>query len=294
MAQSKVFIVEDETIIAMELEERLTQMGYDVIGSSVSGETALLKIETNPPDIALLDIHLKGSKDGIEVAHEIRARFGLPVIFLTALTDEATLQRARLAGPIGFLTKPFRPAELRAAIEIAIYNHFTEVELREQASIDALTGLYNRRFIDRALTLEFQRSQRTRSPLSVVMIDIDQFKSLNDTYGHNAGDQMLRSVAEAIQSGLRKSDLVCRYGGDEFMVILPYASASDTFVKMEAICSQVKGSVMAYEGVRLAVTLSAGIATTPDHANNLEELVRAADAALYRAKRSGRDQVIVA
>jgi CheY-like chemotaxis protein len=120
MTQFNILIVEDESVIALELEDRLQRMGYDVMGSAASGESALRKIGSARPDVVLMDIYLQGAMDGIETAEEVRARYDIPVIYLTAYADSATLQRAKATKPFGFLRKPFREEELRTAIERAV------------------------------------------------------------------------------------------------------------------------------------------------------------------------------
>ena len=294
MSKSKILIVEDENIIAMELEHRLSQMGYEVVASVSNGEAALKKIETKLPHVVLMDINIKGPKDGIEMAEEIRARFDIPVIFLTAYADEATLQRAKTSGSFGYLLKPFREEEMRAAIEMAMYNHKANIKLRRQAIIDSLTGLYNRRYLNEFLPREIHRAQRAGAQVSVAMLDFDHFKSLNDTYGHEAGDYVLKMMAGLIRGILRKSDLVCRYGGEEFTVILPDTMLEDATSKIEDACKVIRETTIFYNDIKLGVTASAGLASFPQHARSAKGLLRAADQALYRAKQSGRDQVCVA
>jgi DNA-binding NarL/FixJ family response regulator len=135
--KSKILIVEDEAITAMELEDRLTHMGYEVTGGVSTGEAALQKIEALPPDLILMDINIRGSKDGIATAQEIRQRFDLRVIYLTAHADRNALQRAQATTPFGYLIKPFREEDLRATIEMAIYQRRGASDLRAQAIVDS-------------------------------------------------------------------------------------------------------------------------------------------------------------
>jgi CheY-like chemotaxis protein len=126
----KILIVEDEAVIAMEIEMRLGRMGYEVIGNAATGEKALALAEINRPDLALMDINLVGPVDGVETAARLRGRFGIPVVFLTAYSDDATIERATQAVPLGYLTKPFSDRDVRAAIEVALYKHATDQELK--------------------------------------------------------------------------------------------------------------------------------------------------------------------
>lgn len=291
MAPFKILIVEDEAVIAMELEARLNQLGYQVIGSASSSDSALQKIETMPPDLVLMDIHITGAKDGIETAEEVRTRYNIPVIYLTAYADGNTLQRAKLTIPFGYLLKPFREEELRTTIEMAIHKHRTDEYLRQQAIIDALTGLYNRRYLDEALPREFHRARRNNSELSVAMLDIDKLKSVNDTYGHDAGDHMIRHVAEMVQLSMRKSDLVCRYGGDEIALVLPDTPLHDAVRKMEELIAQIRSSPLHIGEVEVKITVSIGVAAVSEQTRDWAELLREADHANYHSKHSGRDAV---
>jgi len=291
MAPFKILIVEDEAVIAMELEERLTHMGYSVTGSAATSDSALQKIEESLPNLVLMDIHIQGARDGIDTAEDIRARYDIPIIYLTAYADNATLQRAKLSTPFGYLIKPFREEELRAAIEMAIHKHRADSYQREQANIDALTGLYNRRYLDESLVREFHRAQRSNSILSVAMLDIDRLKSVNDTYGHEVGDRMIRHVAEIVQLSLRKSDLVCRYGGDEIVIVLPDMPLNFAVQKMEGITVQISATGLHVSNVDIKVTVSIGVACAPQHANDPAELLRAADRANYHSKHLGRNRV---
>ena len=292
----KVLIVEDESVVAMELEDRLTLMGYDVVGACASGSAAFERIAVKRPDIVLMDIHLQGEKDGIAVAMEIAARFDIPVVYLTAHSDVATLQRAKTANSYGYLLKPFRVEELKTTLEMAMYRHQSDVQLRRQTIIDPLTGAYNRRFLDEVIPREFYQAQRTGAPLSVAMLDIDRFKKVNDDHGHAAGDQVLKAVAVELLGSLRRSDLVFRYGGEEFAVILPDTPLGGAVSKLERICDQIRAMAIPCSDseAELKVTLSVGVAAIADYARSAAELMGAADDALYRAKQSGRDRVCAA
>ncbi len=126
----RILIVEDEAVIAMEIEMRLTKMGYEIVGNAATGEKALALAERERPDLALMDINIVGSIDGVETAARLRTRFDIPVVFLTAYSDDATIDRATAAGPLGYLTKPFSDRDVRAAIEVALYKHATDLELK--------------------------------------------------------------------------------------------------------------------------------------------------------------------
>ncbi len=168
-------------------------------------------------------------------------------------------------------------------------------ELQKQAIRDPLTGLFNRRYLDETLPREIHRALREEEGLAVVMIDLDHFKAFNDEWGHEAGDLVLLGVAEALLDGLRASDIACRYGGEEILVVMPGADAEEAVARISAISAQVRNMDASAKGRNLPpVTFSAGVATVPEHGNNAEMLLRAADRALYMAKETGRNRVVVA
>jgi diguanylate cyclase (GGDEF)-like protein len=169
-----------------------------------------------------------------------------------------------------------------------------EGRLRKQANHDPLTGLFNRRYLDASLSRELSLSQRRGTCLSVAMLDIDHFKGFNDKFGHDAGDLALRECAQVLSQHLRRSDIACRLGGEEFVLVLPDSSLEDTRQRVEQICALIKQLAMQHDGHLLgSMTLSAGIAASPIHASTAGALLRSADLALYAAKRAGREQVIL-
>ena len=170
-----------------------------------------------------------------------------------------------------------------------------EAALREQALRDSLTGVFNRRYLEQALKQEVQRASRHALPLSVIMLDIDHFKRFNDTYGHAAGDMLLRAVGAGLQSHTRGEDLVCRYGGEEFILILAGASLREAERRAEEIRSTVQALNVQHNGQPLrAITVSLGVATYPQHGTDIAAVIQAADAALYQAKQAGRNRVVIA
>jgi len=178
---------------------------------------------------------------------------------------------------------------------LALANLNLRETLRIQSVRDPLTGLYNRRYMEESLERELRRSMRKKSPLGVMMLDVDHFKHFNDTFGHEAGDSVLQTMAKLFRSQLRGEDVVCRYGGEEFTVILPEASLEATRQRAEQLREAVKHVVPSFRGESLeAVTLSIGVASFPENGNTGEALLRTADAALYQAKQQGRDRVVVA
>jgi len=167
--------------------------------------------------------------------------------------------------------------------------------LRTQSIRDALTGLYNRRYLQEMLEREIRRAVRADMPLGVLMLDLDHFKKFNDTYGHEAGDTVLRETASFLTKNVRAEDIVCRFGGEEFVVILPTATMEAAKARAERLRSKLRELTVLHQGQSLgAITVSIGVAAVPQHGTSPKDLIEAADAALYCAKRDGRDRVVVA
>ncbi|MGH7807010.1 MAG: diguanylate cyclase [Thermodesulfobacteriota bacterium] len=178
-------------------------------------------------------------------------------------------------------------------IALALSNLTLMDTLREQAIHDSLTGLFNRRYMEETLKRELSRAARKNVPLGIIMLDLDHFKQFNDTFGHSAGDALLRELGVFLQSHIRGEDIACRQGGEEFMLILPEASLDNTRKRAEQLGEEVKHLNVQYRGQSLgAVTLSIGVAVFPDHGLTVDSLLQSADSALYRAKKAGRDRVM--
>ncbi len=204
---------------------------------------------------------------------------------ITAIQDA----QGKVSSLLGVLVNITRSKEAEAALQRA------NEQLQQQAIRDALTGLYNRRYLDETLSRELRRAMREQQPLGLVLLDIDYFKRCNDTYGHDAGDALLRAVAGFILNHTRSADLACRYGGEEFVLLLPGASVQDTWQRAEDIRSGIQQLAVPYQGRILdAITVSLGIAVFPHHGVTADLLIKTADRALYWAKRNGRNQIVAA
>ncbi|NJP07195.1 MAG: diguanylate cyclase [Chloroflexaceae bacterium] len=179
-------------------------------------------------------------------------------------------------------------------IALALHNLMLREKLQQQAIQDPLTGLYNRRYLDEMLPRELLRAARQHQPVGVIMLDIDHFKRFNDTYGHDAGDVLLRAIGGFLRTSIRGDDIACRYGGEEFTLVLPGTSLQHTRQRAEDLRAGIRTIVVPYQGQTLhPVTASLGVAIFADHGDNADALIKAADQALYQAKRNGRDQVVV-
>jgi len=199
----------------------------------------------------------------------------------SAKTGEQRLSQRNLALTLG------------EAIKLSLFNLRLQERLREQATRDPLTGLFNRRYLEDSLDRELHRATRKQSALSIVMLDLDHFKQFNDTFGHDAGDLLLRELGKVLRTVLRQSDISCRYGGEEFVLVFPDSSLADTRKRVEEIRVLVKGLKIRHDDRLLGtITESAGIATAPEHGSTAQDLLRSADDALYIAKQGGRDRLV--
>ena len=180
-------------------------------------------------------------------------------------------------------------------ISLAIANLKLRETLRNQSTRDLLTGLHNRRFMDESLTREIHRATRNQHPLGIIMLDIDHFKNFNDTFGHEAGDTVLHELGNFLMRSIRKGDIACRYGGEEFLLLLPEATLENTRQRAQELCEEVRKIEVQYRGETLGnLTVSIGVAAFPDYGESRDDVVQAADRALYHAKKEGRNRVIVA
>jgi len=419
MDKIRILIVEDEGLIARDIEDMVRNAGYEVCAVVGTGEDAVGKAETTHPDLILMDIILRGEMDGVEAAEKIREGFNIPVIYLTAHTDENTLQRAKLTEPLGYTLKPVEQKELMTVIEMALYKHQMEIKLRERQSwlstilqsigegviatdrfgnitfmnsvaekltgwnqpesiskpltsvlhlvdedtgklvrvaipelladsspnpikgniqivnyiektpieltstaiqdgkenicglvlvlhdlterkryeeklrynavTDHLTELPNRfLFFDR-LNMALAQAQRDFQRLAILMLDLDEFKKVNDTHGHNIGDQLLKGVANRLLNMFRKGDTIARWGGDEFILLLPEIRQTDVAKNVAERILHSFNKPFEFDGLKIAITASIGVAIFADDGPDADTLIKNADIAMYHAKDSGRN-----
>ena len=181
------------------------------------------------------------------------------------------------------------------SLALAFANHRLRESLRDQSIRDPLTGLYNRRYLQEVLELDFARASRSGESFSLIMADLDHFKHFNDSFGHDAGDYILTQFAQLLASQIRKGDIACRFGGEEFLVLVRGARSADAAARADQICSATRALQAQFHGKSLGpVTVTLGVASAPEHASDPQALFAAADAALYAAKRAGRDRVMTA
>ncbi|NPV82523.1 MAG: diguanylate cyclase [Candidatus Aminicenantes bacterium] len=418
MKGKRILLVEDELLIARHIEQMVKNLGYQVAGVVESGEQALRVAAEQSPDLVLMDIRLKGQLDGIEAAARIWKLYSIPIVYLTAFTDEDTLTKATLAEPFGYLIKPFDEKELLVAIELAFYKHQIDTENKEKrrwlkailssitdglistdregiinfinpvaerllgktseqavgqplenifliqegpagkprglnldrlasdlvanedfylatgenqlpvelrgslirdeagtvvgsvlvfrditqrklqeerlnylAIHDALTDLPNRLLFNDRLRIGLEQARRRNLKLGIIMLDLDFFKVINDTYGHSFGDLVLIEAGKILKQLTRKTDTVARFGGDEFTILLGELHTATTGLQIAERIVQAFNLPMTVDNRKLVVTASLGLALFPDHGLEPEELLKRADLALYAAKDTGRNRV---
>jgi len=300
----RILIAEDEPSLRRLLEEKLSTWGYDVLVAE-NGVAALQILQSeDSPRIAILDWMMPGM-EGVEVCRKVREKMVEPytyIILLTSQQRDEDLVTGMEAGADDYITKPFKHNELRLRLRagrriIELQNELIAARdtFRTKASHDSLTGLWNHEEILQILAQELSRAEREEKCMGVIMADIDFFKKINDTYGHLAGDVVLHSTAGKMRSLMRSYDFIGRYGGEEFLIILPECClecAADFAERLRLCVSSDK--IDTPEGM-IPITISFGVAaSSKDRKGNADFFVKAADKALYRAKENGRNRVEVA
>jgi two-component system cell cycle response regulator len=300
----KILIADDEPVSRRMLQGMLEKWGYDVIAVQDGDEAwALLKLP-DAPRLALLDWMMPG-QNGVEVCSSLRKQRPEPytyILLLTAKDAKESVVEGLESGADDYLTKPFNPQELKARIRVGL--RLLELEdnlvqaremMRFKAMHDALTGVWNRGAILETMEREVWRSRREGISLGVLILDLDHFKSVNDNYGHLTGDAVLREVTKRMHTDVRPYDAVGRYGGEEFLVLLPGCNRDVTRATAERIRNIVSISPVETATGSLKITTSIGAVATGDWPQNTpSQILQMADSALYRAKQEGRDRTIMA
>ncbi|WP_242341490.1 diguanylate cyclase [Anaeromyxobacter sp. SG66] len=292
----RLLVVDDEAD-AREVLTEVLEPEYEVLLAE-DGEVALEVARAEHPDVVLMDLFMP-RLDGLQALERLRADTAtndIPVIFVSGHGDDAVKVRSLDLGAVDYLQKPFSERELRARVERTLRLMRSQTALRELAQTDALTGLANLRAFRARVEEEVKRALRYHTPLTCVMADMDQLKPINDELGHAAGDRAIAAVAAVIREELRETDFGARYGGDEFVILLPHTSAEEGRVFAERACARLRETELEIGGKRIHVGASFGVACLCDDLREdaAEALVGAADSALYAAKREGRGRVIVA
>ncbi len=292
MGPQHLLVVDDDEAVCQVMSLLLTDLGYAVV-TETDARKALTLLREGEFDVVMVDLVMP-DLDGLELIDQIREHFNvLPILVVTAYGSAELTVDAMRRGATDFVTKPVDAPLL----DLRIRSAFDLEQTRRMANTDGLTGLYNHRHLQERLQQEIERAGRYGRPLSVIMADLDHFKSFNDTYGHPRGDELLIAVAGTLRQLSRASDILARYGGEEFTLVLPETSAEKALVLAERVrqcvaALEVTGP-LSRRGAETGVTLSLGVASLAAGSTK-EEVIEAADVALYRAKRDGRDRVCVA
>ncbi len=301
MEKLRILVADDDAMSRKLLESTLSKLGFDVVCAADGNEALRLMEEKPPPDMAILDWMMPGI-DGVEVCRRFRKQQDCLenytfIILLTAKTAVDDIVTGIDSGADDYLSKPFDMQELAARIRagrriVELHDQLcaAKTELLRISMTDALTGILNRRAIYEKFEKELVRSSREKNPLCAIMFDIDFFKKINDTHGHGAGDMVLKEFASRTSLLLRQYDIFGRYGGEEFLVIMPGASAESAVSAAERIRSSIRSKPFTIGTGGINVTASFGVAQF-NYMENSDSLISRADAALYIAKQNGRDRV---
>lgn len=322
---AKILVVDDYEDNLYIASLVLARDNHDIITAS-SAEEAITKANAENPDVILLDIQMPGT-NGFEACKSLKSApqtSNIPIVFLTArFKDSESLTKGLQLGAEDYIIKPFSTPELRARVKVMVRLKSqmeqlatsnkkleqlngelqkkndelveTHKALEELATTDGLTGLRNRRYFTERLEEEFMRTQRDSQNISLVMLDIDFFKKVNDQHGHQCGDSVLVQFSQILKVNLRQHDIVARYGGEEFIIAIIGQDSNASVATAERIRLDVEKSTFTHEDIQLNLTCSAGVGTYPDVCKDnpdLDALVQEVDAALYAAKHGGRNQVI--
>ncbi len=296
----RVLVAEDDPLYCLVLQRLLKSWDYQVVVANDGDQAWDVLQKENPPQILLFDWMMPGA-EGPELCRRVRKQARLPypyILLLTAKSQKDDIIRALEAGADDFLTKPCEIGELRARLGVGkrimtLQEELirTREELRYGATHDALTAIWNRSALLDLLKRELDRQTRSELPVGVLMIDIDHFKKVNDTYGHLVGDEVLCEVVKRITRAVRSYDVVGRYGGEEFVVVLSDIQSSLIEQRADGIRRAVYESPIRAGGRLIQVTVSIGVAVSTSRSANTDRLLATADAALYSAKKNGRNRI---
>ncbi len=291
-----ILIIDDSPDIHQLLKVRLKNLDVS-LAHALSGAEGMVKAEEAQPDLILLDVHMPEAT-GFDVCRDLKANPStqdIPVIFLTGAADVDQKVLGFELGAVDYIQKPFDSAELNARVRAALRTKRFQDMLAQRAMIDGLTGLWNRTHFEMRLQDEVAATQRYDRPLSLIMLDVDHFKNLNDSHGHPFGDEVLQAVGEALAETARTSDWACRYGGEEFAVILRETNLEGALILAERLRKLIEDLTLRNKGQDVKVTASFGVSCSEQCMNPLDFsrrwLITSADGALYAAKHAGRNRV---
>ncbi len=288
MESQKILIIDDNNE-NIKVAANIIKADNNVVWATLNVKEGIKIAEMKSPDLILLDVQMP-IMDGYEACKILKSKAetkDIPIIFMTARTDDESIHKAYNVGAVDYITKPIKKLELLARVHTQLKLSRMIKCLKEASVTDGLTKLYNHKKILELLSLEIDRAKRYQRPLSIMMLDIDHFKRVNDEYGHVIGDRVLERLAIEVKDQIRDLDTVGRYGGEEFLIIFPEINKSQAYQVAERLRKSVE-SLTFDNG--LTITISGGLAEFSDKKDQL--LVNEADNNLYKAKNSGRNRIV--
>ncbi|NET01957.1 MAG: diguanylate cyclase [Sphaerospermopsis sp. SIO1G1] len=302
-----ILVVDDVTMNLQVMANILDKEGYEVTLVS-NGYQAIKRVYSAKPDLILLDLMMP-EIDGLEVCETITSNpdfQDIPIIFLSASHEKSHLLTAFEKGAVDYITKPFNTLELLARVKMHIELKYSRQKLKQLleeqialvqelerlANTDALTGIWNRRYLFMIATQEMNRSQRYNFAFSILLIDIDNFKKVNDTYGHSIGDEVIIFMTKIVQENLRLPDCFGRFGGEEFVILLPETDEDEAYIVAERIRTNIQNQYLQIADYKISITISIGISSYCLGDKNIDIILKRADHSLYQAKNQGRNRVI--
>ncbi|MCD2449660.1 diguanylate cyclase [Methylicorpusculum oleiharenae] len=299
--QQTILIIDDAKENIVVLSRLLKSHGNIIFAQN--GEEGLLSAMQSIPDLILLDISMPGL-DGFEVLMHLKqspSTADLPVIFITGIPDSDTEEKGLTLGAVDYITKPFSSAVVKARVRHQLKLQRLTRALKDAnarltllAMTDPLTGAHNRRYFIDMLKNEMSRARRYQHPMSLMVIDIDRFKNINDSFGHDAGDQVIMEVVKTSAEVLRKNDVFSRFGGEEFTILMPETTLEEAAQIAARLCEKVAETQLATDHHQINFTVSGGVVQLEDGDLTPEAILKRADIALYQAKQQGRNRIVVA
>jgi len=293
---ARLLVIDDDEGVRSLLKDLLVEADYTVDTASC-GEEALKKIRVSTYDLVVTDLRMKGMH-GLKVIEEVKSIDpGVDVIVITGYGSVNSAVESMKAGATDYITKPFNSDQIRIVVDKNVERRQFQRLASERefykvlSSIDGLTELYNYRYFHQYLQIELEREKRYKRHLSLIMLDIDNFKEYNDRYGHPVGDLVLKNLATVLKNTTRGSDVICRYGGEEFAIILPETSKKEGAIFCERIRKAVeKNKPLDLKGDSIEnIRVTVGLASFPTDADNKNELIEKTDKALYQGKEAGKN-----
>lgn len=288
MDKEKILIIDDNNE-NIKVAANIIKTENNIVWGTLHVEEGLKIAEIKSPDLILLDVQMP-VMDGYEACSILKSKDetkDIPIIFMTARTDDESIRKAYNVGAVDYITKPIKKFELLARVHTQLKLSSMIKKLKEAAVTDGLTQLYNHKKILEMLNLEIERAKRYNRTFTIMMLDIDHFKKVNDRYGHVVGDMVLERLASEIKSQIRDLDTVGRYGGEEFLIIFPEINKTQAYQVAERVRKSVES--LAFDN-GLSITISGGLAEFSGEEDRF--LVSKADENLYKAKNTGRNRIV--